>query len=95
MKSRITIVVIIVAAMLCIAAASRSIKWADSEIPSGTINGANATFTLAHTPTSGSLHLYLNGRRLKLADDYTIKTATITMASALASGDALLADYRY
>lgn len=69
------------------------------ETPSGTIDGSNATFTLAHTPTSGSLALYANGVRLKSGsgNDYTISTATITFLSGAipVSGDVLQGDYRY
>lgn len=31
----------------------------DGEIPGGPINGTNTTFTLAHTPVTGSLQLFL------------------------------------
>lgn len=78
--------------------ASNVIKEADivtEETPSGTINGSNTTFTLANTPTTGTVRLYLNGIRLRSGsgNDYTISTATITMATAPATGDILLADY--
>jgi hypothetical protein len=61
----------------------------------------NQSFTLAHTPVSGSVALYLNGQRLTLefgspvVGDYTISSSTITMAVAPSSGDVLIADYRY
>jgi hypothetical protein len=48
------------------------------EVPSGTINGTNVTFTLAFTPATGSVRLYKNGQRLKLTTDYTISGGTIT-----------------
>lgn len=65
------------------------------ETPSGSINGSNVTFTLANTPTAGTLKLYLNGLRLKsgAGNDYTLSTNTITMTTAPISGDVLLADY--
>jgi hypothetical protein len=65
------------------------------ETPSGSVNGSNTSYTLAYTPTSGSLKLYLNGIRLKsgAGNDYTISTNTITMATAPISGDVLIADY--
>lgn len=61
------------------------------ETPSGTINGSNTTFTLANTPTSGTVKLYLNGVRQKsgAGNDYTITTNTITMTTAPISGDVL------
>src|ERR1039458_306555 len=37
-------------------------NFADGEVPTGAINGSNQSFTLAHTPTSGSLKLFLNGQ---------------------------------
>jgi hypothetical protein len=70
-------------------------NFVDSEVPSGTINGTNVTFTLANTPTSGSLHLYLNGVRQTPTSDYSISTNTITMVAAPNTGDVLLADYRH
>lgn len=68
----------------------------DSEVPTGTINGSNADFTLAHTPSTGSLHLYLNGVRQTAGGvDYSLSTNTITYVSAPITGDTHLADYRY
>jgi len=72
-----------------------STNFVDAEIPSGTVNGSNVTFTLAHTPTAGSLHFYLNGVRLRPTTDYTLAGATITMVAAPQTGDWLYADYRY
>jgi hypothetical protein len=68
-------------------------NFVTSETPSGTINGANATFTLANTPTTGTLRLYMNGVRQTPTTDYTIATATITMVTAPITGSVLLADY--
>ena len=75
----------------------RTAGFADEEAPSGTINGSNAVFTLAHTPNpAASLKLYKNGVRMRAGgNDYTLATATITMVSAPLTGDVLLADYRY
>lgn len=74
-------------------------NFADAETPSGTIDGSNATFTLAHTPTGTSLQLYKNGQQMiaGASADYTVSTATITFAtgSKPASGDVLMAFYRY
>lgn len=68
----------------------------NEEIPTGTINGSNVTFTLANTPLAGSLALYLAGARQwnNGSGDYTLSGATITFANAPTVG-ALLADYRY
>lgn len=70
-------------------------NFVTEETPSGSINGSNVTFTLANTPTTGTLRLYLNGVRQKsgAGNDYTLSTATITMTTAPVSGDILIADY--
>lgn len=70
-------------------------NFVTEETPSGSINGSNTSFTLANTPTAGTLKLYLNGIRLKsgAGNDYTISTNTITMTTAPISGDVLIADY--
>jgi len=64
-----------------------------NEVPSGTINGTNATFTLANTPTSGTVRIYLNGLRQKLTTQYTISGGTITMLNVPGTGDDLIVDY--
>lgn len=65
------------------------------ETPSGSINGSNTTFTIANTPTAGTVKLYLNGVRQKsgAGNDYTITTNTITFTTAPVSGDVILCDY--
>jgi hypothetical protein len=70
-------------------------SFAENETPSGTINGSNTAFTLAHAPTTGSLKLFLNGARQQLTGDYTLSGTTITFLTAPQSGSILLADYRY
>lgn len=54
------------------------------EVPSGTINGSNVTFTLSATPVAGTVKLFKNGLLLLAGagNDYTISGATITMATA-------------
>lgn len=70
-------------------------NFVTEETPSGTINGSNTTFTLANTPTAGTVKLYLNGVRQKsgAGNDYTITTNTITMTTAPVSGDVMIVDY--
>ena len=70
-------------------------NFVTEETPSGSINGSNTAFTLANTPTAGTVKLYLNGVRQKsgAGNDYTISTNTITMTTAPVSGDVLIADY--
>lgn len=74
-------------------------SFATGEVPSGTINGINDTFTLAHTPVAGSVSLYVGGSRLRSGsgNDYTISGSTITFESGAIplTGSNFLADYRY
>lgn len=67
------------------------------EVPSGTINGSNATFTLANTPLAGTDTGELNGVDLQsgAGNDYTISGATITMLQVPQTGDRLLWTYYY
>lgn len=64
------------------------------ETPSGTVDGANKAYTLAHTPVTGSVVVYQNGARLKLTTDYTLSGSTVTFVVAPVANDILLADYR-
>ena len=66
--------------------------FVDAETPSGTVDGNNAAFTLAHTPTG--LQVWRNGLLQKLGLDYNSTGAAITFVSPPASGDVLLASYR-
>lgn len=71
-------------------------NYADNETPSGAVNGTNVTFTLAHTPNPAvSLQLYVNGVLQLYGSDFTLATATITMANAPSTGAILTAFYRY
>lgn len=71
-----------------------------NETPSGTINGSNATFTLANTPATvnsavSSLEVVLNGVVLEggSGNDYTLSGNTITMLLVPQTGDKLRAYY--
>jgi hypothetical protein len=70
--------------------------FVDKEIPTGAINGANTTYTLANTPIAGSEHVYLNGilQESGAGNDYTISTNTITYLAAPLTGDKLRVTYR-
>lgn len=70
-------------------------NFVTEETPSGTINGSNTTFTLANTPTAGTVRVYLNGVRQKsgAGNDYTITSTTITFTTAPVSGDVIIVDY--
>jgi len=76
-----------------------SVDLVSMEVPSGSINGSNTTFTLANTPVSlnsrVALFLILNGLVLEEGGsaDYTISGSTITMNYAPKSGSKLIAFY--
>lgn len=67
------------------------------EVPTGTINGTNATFTLAVTPTAGTEEVFVNGILMNqgAGNDYTISTNTITFLSGSIpqTGDVVLVSY--
>jgi hypothetical protein len=71
--------------------------FADAEVPSGTINSSNVTFTLAHTPSpAGSLNCFENGVQQRAGGaDYTLSTGTITYGIAPPTGSTLDCFYRY
>lgn len=69
----------------------------DQEVPGGIVNGANATFVLAQTPSPASgLQLFRNGLLMRQNLDFTLSGTTITFfaASVPQVGDNLLASYR-
>lgn len=75
-------------------------SFADGEVPTGTINGTNASFTLAHASaqTGNSLVLVRNGVvQQSGGNDYTLAGATVTFTtgSIPQTGDVVLAWYRY
>lgn len=62
-------------------------KWADfaitsadivNQIPTGTVNGVNVTFTLSFSPIA-IIRLEQNGRPLRLTADYTLSGSTLTL----------------
>jgi hypothetical protein len=74
-----------------------AVSFVDAEIPSGTKNSTNVTFTLAGTPTpSSSLRLYVGGLLMTpgVGGDYALGTSTITMSIAPSANDTMLAYYR-
>lgn len=67
------------------------------EVPTGAVNGFNATFTVATSFRFGSTRLYLNGVRQKLGagNDY-VENGTansVTFAVAPRPGDFVIIDY--
>jgi len=62
--------------------------------PTGTIDGANTSFTLPDTPSTDSLILFLNGMRLTAGGThYTLSGSTITYVQAPPSGSNHTARY--
>ncbi len=68
----------------------------DAEVPGGTIDGLNATFTLANSPDGASLELFRNGVLQTAGVDYTLTGSTIQFAgpSTPQVQDKLVASYR-
>lgn len=66
------------------------------EIPTGLVNNANTSFSLAHTPVSDMrVILFQDGLALIQGTDYTISGATITMTTAPNFGQTVYAKYDY
>jgi len=78
---------------------------ASEEVPHGTLDGVNGTFTLNFQPLPfASLHLYRNGLRLHRGLDYTlggqfflniIFSPACSVSCIPQPGDVLLVDYTY
>lgn len=72
-----------------------STNFVYNETPSGTINGTNVTFTLANTPVTGKVELFINGLQLPTTT-YSITGSTITYSTApntVGGNDVLTANY--
>jgi Flp pilus assembly protein TadG len=64
------------------------------EIPVGTVNGSNTSFTLTYTPNpTNSLNVYVNGQRLSVTTDFTLSGATLTLNTAPITGSILVVEY--
>ncbi len=72
-------------------------NYSDAETPSGSVNGVNLVFTLAHAPAGSSLILVRNGLVQRSGFDFSLTGATVTFVGGYApsSGDILEAWYRY
>ncbi len=71
--------------------------YSDGEVPGGTIDGNNTTFTLANVPNpAASLALFRNGMAQQASVDYTLTGSTIQFQTGGVPqpGDILLAWYR-
>ena len=60
------------------------------------VSGSGTSWTLAQTPTSGTLRVFLNGMRAKegAGNDYTVSGTTITTSLSWDAGQ-VMADYSY
>jgi hypothetical protein len=78
--------------------ASGQSSFIDSQVPGGSINGVNLTFTLGSAPNpASSLRLYKNGILLMQSVDYTVSGSTITFLNSIStptSGDSIVSFYR-
>lgn len=69
--------------------------FVENEIPTGSINGANQTFTLAGNPNpDSSLEVFANGQKLALTEDYTLSGDTLSTVVAFPLGTILKVNYR-
>ena len=65
--------------------------WVKNEVPSGSINGSNVTFTLAFTPDDpNAIHVFLDGLN---ETAYTVSGSTITFTTAPALGQSVIVNY--
>jgi len=67
----------------------------NNEVPDWTKDWSNKDFTLANTPKSWSVQLYLMGTRLAEWDDFSVSDNTISFSEAPFDWEHILADYRY
>jgi hypothetical protein len=68
------------------------------EVPTGTVNGVNATFTLSQTPNpTTSVMLIVDGLEMKQGTHYTLSGTTITFVTAYipVTGQYIFAHYEY
>lgn len=72
-----------------------STAFVTREVPSGSVNGSNAVFTLVNTPVAGTEQVFLNGllQQEGAGNDYTISGDTITFTTAPDSGWKLFVNY--
>ena len=64
------------------------------EIPSGSINGSNTSFSLTYTPAnSDSLLVFIDGILQNLTSDYSLSSNIITLVVAPAIGQSIYCFY--
>lgn len=65
-----------------------------NEIPTGVLNGMNATFTTQHDFVPGSVEVFVNGLKQKLINDFnTTGVRTILLAQSPNSNENILVNY--
>lgn len=74
-------------------------RYSDNEIPTGTKDGVNPVFHLAHDPhPSASLQLFVDGTLLENGNDYTTDHEVLTITNAAyipSSGTPFVSFYKY
>ncbi len=81
----------------CGGVAAGATAFADAEVPAGTLDGSNATFSLSNVPSpASSLALFRNGLLLTQGADYKVSLNTIAFQAGATPqpGDILSAYYR-
>lgn len=66
-----------------------------AEVPTGTVNGVNTSFTLSQTPMTNSAILQVNGQVQRLGTDYTVTGTALEMLWTPQTGDTLFIYYTY
>ena len=69
-----------------------------NQIPSGTVNGSNTTFTCGNSYVAGTLEVWINGLKQLPTTHYVETTPTsgvFTMGDAPATGDNVLVNYQH
>lgn len=81
---------------LVIQAIAAGTYFVENEVPSGTVNGTNDTFTLAANPNpDSSLELKVNGVYMKAGGvDFTLTGTSIVFVIPPATDSLILASYR-
>jgi hypothetical protein len=64
------------------------------EVVTGTPNGTLTDFTIAQSPITGTLRVFVNGIRQKVTDDYTFTGTTISFVSAPLTDSKIQVDYK-
>lgn len=64
------------------------------EVPSGTVNGSNTTFTISFAPRElDALEVYVDGLRQRKTTDFTFSGTTITFVSAPVTDQYVYVEY--